>query len=90
MMIEQLTKGETMGSPKLSVSRTMLNGRPAVELIVTNATAELRTLLDGLGIVPVSDMANRRSIVCTTPAELDAARDPLKTMFDAQGNWIAR
>lgn len=77
-------------TPTLSINRTHLNGKPAVELVVRHATAELRPILDGLGILPTVDMANRRSIICTTPAELDAARDPLKDMFDARGNWIVR
>src|SRR5574343_148540 len=59
-------------TPTLSINRTHLNGKPAIELVVRHATAELRPILDGLGILPTVDMANRRSIICTTPAELDA------------------
>ena len=77
-----------MDKPTMSINKTMMSGKPAIELVVRHATAELRTILDGLGILPSVDMANRRSIICTTPAELDAARNPLKTMFDDKGNWI--
>jgi hypothetical protein len=80
---------DSMTTPTLSIHRTCCNGKPAIELVVCNAPAELRTILDGLNILPVPDMANRRSIICKTPVELDAARDPLKSMFDAKGNWIA-
>ena len=77
-----------MQLPTLSINRTGHNGKVAVELVVRNATAELRPMLDALGILPTVDMANRRCIICATPAELDAARDPLKGLFDSQGNWI--
>lgn len=61
----------------MQLERTMRNGKPAIRLIVRNANAELITLLDGLGINPVADIANTREIVCSTPTELDAARKPL-------------
>ena len=79
-----------MTHPTLSVHRTHYNGKPAVELVICHATAELRPILDGLGILPTVDMANRRAKICTTPAELDAARNPLRHLFDDQGNWIVR
>lgn len=76
-----------MTTPTLSINRISHNGKPAIELVVRHATAELRPILDGLGILATPDMANRRSIICTTPAELDAARNPLRDLFDDRGNW---
>lgn len=70
--------------PKIEICRIMQNGKPAVELVVRNATAEMRPILDDLGILPTPDMANRRGIVCTTPQELDAARNPIIKFFDHQ------
>lgn len=85
----QLNQEIEMNAPKLEISRTQRNGKPAIQLIVRYATPELRALLDTLNIVPVADISNCRSIICTTPAELDAARQPLASFFDAQGNWAA-
>lgn len=75
---------------KLELARTAKDGKPAIELIVRNAPADIRGLLDSLGIVPTEGMMGRRSLVCATPAELDAARTPLLPYFDKQGNWINR
>lgn len=79
-----------MDAPILSVHKIHINGKPAIELVVRNATAALRPILDELGILPTPDIANRRSIICTTPSELDAARNPLRHMFDDTGNWITQ
>jgi len=78
-----------MDNPKLQIERITVNGKPAIELIIRNATKDLRQVLDGLGIKPTADISNRRSIVCATPAELDAARNPLAVFFDRNGEWIA-
>jgi hypothetical protein len=72
-------------TPSLSVERTP-NGK--VALVVRNATASLRPLLDRLGIVPDCTITNRRAVLCSTPAELDAAREPLRQLFDARGQWV--
>lgn len=79
-----------MTTTTFSANRIMHAGKPAVELVVRNYPTSMIPLLEGLGYVVTVDMANRRSIICTTPAEIDAARNPLKDMFDAKGNWIIR
>lgn len=78
-----------MNAPKFEVFRTQKDGKPAVELVVRNsmANAELHALVESLGYQPTTDIANRRAIVCTTPAEVDAARNPLVKFFDAKGEW---
>ena len=48
---------------------------------------DLQALVESLGYVATPDIANRRSIICTTAAEIDAARNPLVNFFDAKGNW---
>jgi hypothetical protein len=68
----------------MSLERTP-NGK--ILLVVKNAPESLRPVLDGLGIF-ADDMTNRRSILCSNAAELDAARNPLRSYFDAQGNLI--
>lgn len=79
-----------MNEAKFEVCRTLVNGKPAVELIVRNSMAntELHSLVESLGYTATQDIANRRSIICTTPAEVDAARNPLVKFFDAKGNAI--
>lgn len=88
MMSEQPTKGEKMNKPKFSAHRIMHLGKPAVELVVNHVNNEMRPLLETLGYVPTVDMINRRSIICTCPAEVDAARNPLVPYFDATGTYI--
>lgn len=73
-----------MDKQKLEMRRVQKDGKPAIEMVVRNATAEMRPVLDGLGILPTPDMANRRSIICATPAELDAARAPILHFFADQ------
>ena len=73
---------------KLELARTQKNGKTAIELIVWDAPASLRPLLDDLGILPSVDMQGRRSRICLSPVELDTARDPLRSYFDKAGNWI--
>lgn len=77
-----------MSNPTLHLEKRNLNGAPAVCLIVRFANAELRPILDGLGVLPDCTLANYRSITCTTPAALDAVRTPLKAYFGAKGEWI--
>ena len=76
-------------APKFEAFLTKKNGKPAVELVVRNATTVpyLDTLTMILGYEPTADIANRRGVVCTTPEEIDAARNPLMGLFDAQGNY---
>lgn len=68
----------------------MSDGKVAIRLVVRNAgrISGFPEKLDGLGILPVCDEANVRAIICRTPAELDAARNPLVGLFDRTGNWI--
>lgn len=79
-----------METPKFEVARVQRDGKPSVELIVRYATPELRNLLDTLGYVADCTIANRRSIVCTSPAEVDAARNPLAPLFDKTGAWLGK
>ena len=73
-----------MSNCTMSLERT---GKQII-LVVKNAPESLRPVLDGLGINLVTDIANRRQVVCSNAAELDAARNPLRSYFDAQGNLI--
>lgn len=72
-----------MDAPKFEIFRTQKDGKPAVELVVRNSMAnpELHATIEKLGYQPTPDIANRRAIVCTTQAEIDAARDPLRKFF---------
>ena len=78
-----------MEKPKFEVHRIKINGQIAIDLIVRNATysPELDALTTKLGYRPVEDIGNCRSVRCTTPAEVDAARAPLISLFDAKGEW---
>lgn len=78
-----------MNAPKFEIARTQKDGKPAVELIVRNSRydADFHALIESLGYEPTVDIANRRSIVCTTAEQIDAARDPLASYFDARGEW---
>jgi hypothetical protein len=76
-----------MNAPKFEIFRIQANGKPAVELVIHNAPEPMRDGLDLLGYKPTPDIANRRSIICTTPAEVDAARDPIRPYFDDKGEW---
>ncbi len=71
--------------PTMTLERTA-NGK--IELVIRYATTALRPVLDELGILPDCSIANRRSILCSIAAELDAARNPLRAYFDAKGAWI--
>lgn len=79
-----------MTSPTLQLEKVMKDGRPAIRLVVRYATPELRAMLDGLGVTPDCSIANCRTIVCATPAELDAVREPLKPLFGHKGEWLGK
>lgn len=80
-----------MTSPRFTASRVAKDGKPAVEFVVRNTTqkdhADFRALLDALGYGPASGIDNARRIVCATPADIDAARNPIAKFFDAKGEW---
>lgn len=73
--------------PKLEVLRTNYQGKPAAELVIRNATPELRSLCDSLGILPTPDMANRRGLICTNQEALEVARKPFRAFFDNRGEY---
>lgn len=77
--------------PQFAIRRIVKDGKPAVEMMVHHTTqqehAEFRALLDGLGYGPASGMSNTKSIVCTTAAQIDAARNPIAKFFDSKGIW---
>ena len=76
-----------MNAPKFEVFRTQKEGKPALDLVVRNslANADRHALGESLGYNPLRHIANRRAIVCTTPEEVDAARNPLVRFFNAKG-----
>lgn len=78
-----------MEKPKFEMFRIQKDGKPAVELVVRNSmySEELHNLVEELGYKPTVDIRNRCSIVCTSPAEVDAARNPLVKFFDEKGEW---
>jgi hypothetical protein len=80
-------------TPSMELSRTSYHGAPAVELVIRNACdggPEFRGLVQSLGYQLDCTIANRRSLICTTPAQVDAARNPLHPYFDARGQWLGR
>ena len=82
-----------MGNQKTTtfeVQRTKSNGQIAIDLIIRDYPTEMIPLLDGLGYESIIDMMTTRRKRCTTPAEGDAARDPLKPVIGQQlpGNKI--
>jgi hypothetical protein len=70
-------------APKLEIFRTQKNGKPALEVVVHNARSNPALLAEceRPGLAPTVDMSNRRSVFVSTPAELDAIREPLKKFF---------
>jgi hypothetical protein len=91
--LNQQPNGASTMTPHFTAAKITHNGKPAAELAVRGTTAKdhasLRTLLDALGYGPASGMDNARRIVCTTKAEVDAARGPLAKFFDEKGNFQA-
>lgn len=79
-----------MEKPKFEVRRFKIDGQIAIDLVVRNATysPELDALTTELGYRPIVDVGNSRSVRCTTPQQVDAARAPLIGMFDAKGEWL--
>lgn len=76
-------------APKMIVTRIAWQGKTAVSVMVTGIIpAALRDALDIAGVLPVAGLANTRERICTTPAEVDAARAPLKSYFGARGEWL--
>lgn len=74
-----------MTKATIALNRVTINGRTGIEIVIRNgAQAGIADLLDSLGIVPTADIANRRSKVCYTAEELDAARNPLKGLVIAE------
>ncbi len=70
------------------IERMRWGGKPAIALVVRNATPAMFDMLDSLGINPVDDIANLRRKICMTPAELDAARNPLAALVTGRdGEW---
>ena len=78
-----------MEKPRFEVRRLKIDGQIAIDLVVRNATysPELDALTTQLGYRPVEDVCNCRRVRCKTPAEVDAARAPLISLFDAKGEW---
>ena len=76
-------------TPRFAVAKRNKGGKPAVELIIHNATynQELDALTTHLGYAPTPMLANRRSLICTTPEQIDAARNPIAKFFNARGEW---
>ncbi len=79
-----------MTKPTLKIEQVWINGKPAIRLVVRYATPELRTMLDGLGVTPDCTIANCRAIICATPAELDAVREPLRPLFGVKSEWLGK
>lgn len=78
-----------MNNPKFEILKIQWQGKPAVELVVRDSrkSPELHALVEALGYEATPDMANRRRKICTTPAEVDAARNPIAKFFDSKGEW---
>lgn len=78
-----------MNTPKFEIQYHVNNGKVQIELIVWYSTFsdELHNLVVDLGYKLTTDVSGRRSIMCSTPAEFDAARNPILKFFDAKGDW---
>jgi len=78
-----------MNIPKVEIFRTAKNGKAAIEIVVRNSLfdAEFHKLVEQLGYVATPGISNRRAIICTTPAEVEAARSPLIPFFNEKGEW---
>mgnify|MGYP001183610703 CR=1 FL=1 len=76
-----------MKTTQLVLQRMTIDHKPAIRIIVRNAylVDGMTRLLNSLGIVPTIDIANQREITCFTADEINAAREPLRKYFDAQG-----
>jgi len=76
-----------MASPELKATRISKGGKPAVQLTISNASG-LGATLTSLGYVGGAYTGYTYSIVCTTPAEIDAARNPIAHLFGHAGKWL--
>ena len=78
-----------MEKPRFEVRRLVIDGKINIDLIVRDATysPELDALTMKLGYRPVEDISNCRRVRCTTSSEIEAARTPLVSLFDAKGEW---
>jgi len=83
------TKMPTVGQPRFSVRRYDNNGNVRIEMTVQNAMycSELQALVEQLGYEPTPGISNHRTINCLSPAEVDAARNPITKFFNADGTW---
>lgn len=77
-----------MAKAKLELQKHIKDGKVQIEIIVWNSYAkeELHNLVVALGYELTTDITGRRSIFCSTPAEVDAARNPIVKFFDAKGD----
>ena len=78
-----------MKTPKFEIQRHITNGKVSIELIIWNSTysEELHEIACKVGYELTTDVTGRRSIMCSTPSEVDAARNPVMKFFDAKGDW---
>ncbi len=78
-----------MNKPTLEIFKIEKNGKVAIEFVVRNSlyNHKLHNMFESLGYKATVDISNRRSIFCTTPAELDAARNLIAKFFNAEGEW---
>ena len=76
-----------MKTPKFEIQRHITNGKVSIELIIWNSTysEELHEMACKAGYELTTDITGRRSIMCSTPAEVDEARNPVIKFFDAKG-----
>lgn len=77
-----------MTKAKLELQKHAKDGKVQIEIIVWNSCAneELHNLVVALGYELTTYITGRRSIFCSTPAEVDAARNPIVKFFDAKGD----
>jgi len=72
-----------MNEPKFEINRIQCEGKPAVECVVWNSISnpELHKVVEELGYQLTPGIENRRRVICKTPAEVDAVRNPLAKFF---------
>ena len=68
--------------PSLSLQHTTQVGKRAIRIVVRGNMGEQgRELLNSVGMVGVSDMANTYEAICTTPEQIDAVRKPILAAY---------
>lgn len=69
-----------MAKPTFEIQKL---GPARFELVVKNSRSnpELHAELERLGYKLTEDIENRRSVIVTSPAEMDAKRNPIKKYF---------